>query len=361
MKVIRLSLGKRSYLILIGYGISSHLADYLAKAKIGNAAYLVTNKRLFKSYGRRILRILRAGGFAAKCALVADTEKSKSLKTASALIDDIAQFEKNRRVFLVALGGGVVGDLAGFVASIYKRGIPLIQIPTTLLAQVDSAIGGKTAVDLLYGKNLVGTFYQPRLVMSDTQLLTTLDTRQLRNGLAEVIKYAIIKDPLLFTYLESHYKDILGLQQSALAFIVSRCARIKAGIVMRDEKEELGLRTLLNFGHTIGHAIEAAGGYKRYTHGEAIALGMRAACDISRYVGLLDHKTQERISRLLHAVGLPAKTKGLSLGKILNAHYRDKKFIGTRNRFVLASAIGKAKVVENIPLAVIKKAIQNIR
>jgi 3-dehydroquinate synthase len=252
----------------------------------------------------------------------------------------------------------VIGDLGGFVASIYKRGIPYIQIPTTLLAQVDSSIGGKTAVDLSEGKNLVGAFYQPRLVFSDVKFIASLDERQMRSGLAEVIKYAAIKDRKLFGYLELNYKNILRRKISALEHIVQCCSAIKAGIVSVDEREERGLRTMLNFGHTVGHAIEAAARYKGYTHGEAIALGMLVACDISNRLDYLNTASCARIESLICNSGLPVKVRGVVMRDIISAHYRDKKFIGSRNRFVLLEAIGRAKIVQNVPLKVITASLK---
>jgi 3-dehydroquinate synthase len=248
--------------------------------------------------------------------------------------------------------------VAGFVASIYKRGIPYIQIPTTLLAQVDSAIGGKTAVDLAEGKNLVGAFYQPRLVFSDVTFLKTLSLKQIQAGLAEVIKYAIIKDPQLFSYLENNLGDCLALKTAPLEFIVKRCSCLKAKIVEQDEREEKGVRTILNFGHTIGHAIESAADYKRYNHGQAVALGMLVACQMSQNLGFIQDDILARIEKLIKATGLPTKINKISLAKILKAHYRDKKFIGKKNRFVLIQDIGKAKVVQDIPLRLIREAIK---
>jgi 3-dehydroquinate synthase len=259
---------------------------------------------------------------------------------------------------VIAFGGGVIGDLAGFVASIYKRGIPYIQVPTTLLAQVDSSIGGKTAVDLAEAKNMVGAFYQPRLVLSDIGLLATLDLRQARAGLAEVIKYGLIKDKKLFHYLEKNYDKIIRRQQGALEFVVWRSSYIKARIVGQDEKEEKGLRTILNFGHTLGHALEAAGGYRRYNHGEAVAIGILLACALSRRLLLLDSSSCIRVEDLIKAVGLPVRIKNIPLNKIISAHYRDKKFIGARNRFVLLGGIGRAVVKQNIPLAAIKAVLK---
>jgi 3-dehydroquinate synthase len=355
--VIKLNLRKRTYPIIVGNRIIGILGRYILKLGMGYDAYIITNVAVKNRYGRELSAALKNFGLTVRFKLIPDTEKSKSLDTAYAIIKDITRYDKKRQIFIIAFGGGVVGDLAGFVASIYKRGIAYIQVPTTLLAQVDSSIGGKTAVDLIQAKNLVGTFYQPRLVFSDVNMLKTLDLRQIKSGLAEVIKYGIIKDTQLFNYLEKKYPDILSLKLSVLEFMVWRSSLIKAKIVQADEREEKGLRTILNFGHTIGHAIEAAGNYKKYNHGEAVALGMLVASDMSKKLGLLGDIPAKRIEDLIKAVGLPTKIRKVSIADIISAHYRDKKFIGAKNKFVLIKDIGKTKIVENVPLAVIREAL----
>jgi len=357
MKIIKLDLKKRSYNIVVGNNIINLLGENLRKLKLGSCAYVITNAAIKNKYGRVLNTLLKRSGFQVKFRLVRDSEKTKSLESAYAVIKDITLFDKKKQIFIVAFGGGVIGDLAGFIASIYKRGIPYIQVPTTLLAQVDSAIGGKTALDLSQGKNLVGTFYQPKLVFSDVAILRTLALRQLKAGLAEIIKYGIIKDPQLFNYLEKNYKGVLTLKSGVLEFIVSRCSDIKAKVIQQDEREEKGIRTILNFGHTIGHAIEAAGNFKRYNHGEAIALGMLVASDISNLSGLLDIKTARRIENLIEKVGLPTKIKRITVFDIISAHYHDKKFIAGKNRFVLIKDIGKTVISQNIPLQIIKAAL----
>jgi 3-dehydroquinate synthase len=358
MHIIKLNLKERSYDIIVGFDIINLLGEYLNNLDIGSYAYVITNARIKNKYGNALIKTLKASGLDVRLKVIPDTEKSKSIGQATSVIKDIAHFDKRKSIFIVAFGGGVVGDLSGFIASIYKRGVPYIQIPTTILAQVDSSIGGKTAVDLFEGKNMVGAFYQPRLVFSDIKLLASLNPRQIRAGIAEVIKYAIIKDKQLFTHLEKRYKDIFALKPGALEYIVTHCSRIKSDIVSRDERDNLGLRAVLNFGHTVGHAIETAGKFKMYNHGEAIALGMLVASDISRSLKLTDNTVLNRIKNLIKAVGLPLKIKEISLSEIINAHYRDKKFIGSKNRFVLICGIGKAKIVENIPLRIIKEAIK---
>jgi 3-dehydroquinate synthase len=360
MQRVRLKLGKRSYQIIVGSGILKSLGKRILRLDIGRDAYIITNSFLKKRFGRDLERWLSACGIKSKFKTVPDSERSKSIAQASGAITGLAGFDLARRVFIIAFGGGVIGDLAGFVASVYKRGIPYLQVPTTLLAQVDSSIGGKTGVDLRQGKNLIGAFYQPRLVLSDVSILSTLDIRQVRAGLAEVVKYAAIKDKVLFFYLENNYKDILSCRKDALEYVVGRCSRIKAEIVAGDEREEKGLRTILNFGHTIGHAIEAASSYRGYNHGEAIALGMLCAVRLGVILGLTAQGLEQRVASLLKKIGLPCRIKGLSLERIIAAHYRDKKFIGKKNKFVLVANIGRAKIVEDIPLETIKRSIKEV-
>ncbi|MFH1888908.1 MAG: 3-dehydroquinate synthase [Candidatus Omnitrophota bacterium] len=358
MRTLKLDLNKRSYNIIIGAGILGGLGRQIRRLDIGSDAYVITNPFIRNKYGPLLDRTLTASGFTVKFRNIPDTEKSKSMEVASSVINDITCYDKKKDIFIVAFGGGVIGDLSGFIASIYKRGIPYIQVPTTLLAQVDSAIGGKTAVDLSRGKNLVGAFYQPRLVYSDVRVIRTLDKRQVRSGLAEIIKYGIIKDPRLFGYLEKKYRDILNLNPAALEFTVMRSSRIKALVVRQDERETKGVRTILNFGHTIGHAIEAAAGFKSYTHGEAVALGMLVASDISRELNLSDAATVKRIEGLIRSAGLPTTIKGVSVGRIIKMHYRDKKFSGPENKFVLVERIGRIKIVKNVPLEAIRRALR---
>jgi 3-dehydroquinate synthase len=361
MRIIEVNLQKRSYDILLGSGITAHLGRYLKKLDLGSDAYVITNTPIKRRYAKTLERPLRQAGFSVRFKVIPDTEKSKSMERVSLVIRDLARYDKRRKIFIIAFGGGVVGDLAGFVASIYKRGVPLAQIPTTLLAQVDSAIGGKTAVDLSEGKNLVGTYYQPRIVFSDVKYLRTLGQRDLRCGISEVIKYALIKDPGLFGYLEKKLGDILNLNTPALEYIVERSSRIKAAIVSRDEKEEKGLRTMLNFGHTAGHAIETASRYVKYSHGEAIALGMLAASLISRQMRLIDESLYERIKSLIRSAGLPTRITGIPVSGIIDAHYRDKKSIGRHNRFVLIKGIGRVEIVEDIPVKTIKQALEKLQ
>jgi 3-dehydroquinate synthase len=359
MKKIRVDLKGRSYNIFIGRGIISSLGEYLKRLNIGRDCYIITNAWLKKKYSKALDIALTRSGFSLRYKLVPDSEKSKSLELAYEILNDLVSFDKKKDIFILAFGGGVIGDLSGFIASIYRRGVAYVQVPTTLLAQVDSSIGGKTAVDLSAAKNLIGAIYQPKGVFSDSGLLKTLSPRQIRSGLAEVIKYAVIKDAVMFKFLEENYNSILSLKSPELEYVISRCVKIKAGIIQKDEFERKGIRTILNFGHTIGHAIETAGGYSRYNHGEAVSLGMLVAVDISRMLGFTCKSTAQRIEDLIQKIGLPSRIEKVSLNDIIKAHYHDKKFKGSRNRFVLVKDIGKVKIIENVPLSVIKKAIKN--
>ncbi|MDD5747390.1 MAG: 3-dehydroquinate synthase, partial [Candidatus Omnitrophica bacterium] len=251
-----------------------------------------------------------------------------------------------------------VGDLTGFIAATYKRGIPYIQIPTTLLAQVDSAIGGKTAIDLPAGKNLLGAFYQPRMVYSDINVLKSLPRRHIKSGLAEVVKYGVIFDKNLFEYLEKNHADLLEGNPDCLSHVIAAASRIKAHVVSVDEHETTGFRTILNFGHTIGHAVETATGYTRLAHGEAISIGMACAADIAVELGLFAPESFARLISLLERLQLPVQAKEIDLRAVFSAFYRDKKFIRGAIRMVLPTKIGHVIVTENIPWTIVNNAIK---
>lgn len=358
MKSITVKLKTNPYKILIGKKILPSLGRMLKKISLPSHALIITHPIIKKYYGAKIERSLRQAGFVVKFFEVPEGEKSKSATTAISLLERMARYDALKRVFVLALGGGVVGDLSGYVASVYKRGVPYIQVPTTLLAQIDSAIGGKVAIDLSVGKNLVGSFYQPKLVFSDVTVLKSLKEREIKNGLSEAVKYGVIYDVELFQSLEENYEKLLAGNLSYLEKIVTRCSQIKAQVVMKDEKETKSIRTILNFGHTIGHAIEAAGGYQLYHHGEAIALGMRVASLLSREMTHFPPLDILRLNRLLSNIGLPEKIEKVGVSRILSIMNHDKKFLSGKNRFVLAVKLGKVKVVSGVPLALIKKAVE---
>lgn len=358
MRSIPVPLKTNAYEIVVGDHILPKLGDKLKSLRIGKDAVIITNPVIRKYHGNALTSGLKKNGFSVKVLEVPSGERSKSARVAFRLIEDIARYDQMKKVFIIAFGGGVVGDLAGYVAAAYKRGIPYVQVPTTLLAQVDSAIGGKVAVDLAFGKNLVGAFYQPRIVWSDVALLSTLTKRQIRNGLAEVVKYGVIADARFFQYIAENYKSLLGLDPESLVHVVERSSRIKRDVVVADERETKGVRTILNFGHTIGHAIEAAGKYNRYHHGEAVALGMRVAAAISYRKGMCDAKDVSTLNEMLSRIALPECIRNVKTSDILRVMKHDKKFISGTNRFVLMTRIGKVKVSENIPPSVIMKAVK---
>ncbi len=360
MKKVRVNLGERSYDILIGSGILSKLKGILKRLKPGKAAIVVTNPTINQLYGPLMRGTLKDPGLEVYFEEVPDAEESKSAGVCINLIERFADLDRGKGLFVIAFGGGVIGDLAGFASSVYRRGIPCIQVPTTLLAQVDSSIGGKVAIDLPCGKNLVGSFHQPRLVLSDMRFLRSLNPGQIRQALAEIIKYAVIADEAFFSFLEKHLEEILELNGAKVEYIIETCSKIKARIVEQDETDKKGKRIILNFGHTTGHALEAACGYAAdYPHGYAVALGMLVACELAEELKMLSGKAAERIEALIAKAGLPTKISGLNLGDILKSQAHDKKFSAGKNRFVLPLRIGKVTVKEDIPREIIARAIKS--
>lgn len=358
MQTIKVDLKENSYEIAVGHRILPELGDKLSSLGLKRDVVIITNPFINRTHGKFLISALKKKGFHAKTFEVPDGERSKSAKTAFKLIEKINAYSVNRQIFIAAFGGGVIGDLAGFIAAIFKRGIPFIQVPTTFLAQIDSAIGGKVAVDLASGKNLVGAFYQPKIVWSDVEFLTTLSKRQIKNGLSEAVKYGIICDKSLFDFIYNNHESLLAADIQSLKEVVYRCSEIKARVVMADERETKGTRTILNFGHTIGHAIEAASKY-RYYHGEAVALGMCVAAEISFRMGFLKKQDVATIKKILVNIGLPVVIERVSLPGILEHMQFDKKFRGRKNRFVLATNIGSVKVVEGIDSKIIRAAVKS--
>jgi 3-dehydroquinate synthase len=352
---ITVDLGSRTYQVVIGEGLLANAGSMIRGLGLTGRAVIVTDDVVDALYGEQLFASLTAAGFLTNREIVPSGEKSKAFSTAEALCEALARNGVDRSGFVVALGGGVVGDLAGFVASIYARGIAYIQVPTTVMAQVDSAVGGKTAINLRAGKNLVGSFYQPSMVIADTATLGTLTERVKNEGLAEVVKHGIIAQPALLDVLsEPVLSDIPSL--------VADCVSIKAKIVNKDERESSGERALLNFGHTIGHAIEAVTGYGAMLHGEAISLGMRAALWLSVQKAGFPKYDYQRIVGLLQGMGLPVVLRDdISTEMILEKVFADKKFVGGTIRFVLASALGHAFVSEEIVRDDLASAINVLR
>jgi 3-dehydroquinate synthase len=312
-------------------------------------------------YAAQLRQSLTKAGIESAVIEVPAGENSKSLRQVSRVLERLPAMKLDRKSFVVALGGGVVGDLAGFVAATYLRGIPFIQIPTSLLAMVDSSVGGKTGVNLPQGKNLVGAFHQPRLVLADIGTLATLPARELRAGFAEVIKTAAIRDAKFFAWLEQNYRKVLALDAQAVARVVRRCCEVKADVVSRDERES-GLRAILNFGHTIGHAMEALADYRGLLHGEAVAIGMIAAAELSVRCAGLKVSEAGRIQQLIAGSGLPTRLgEGYGMPDLLAAMKLDKKASAGRLRFVLLDRLGHAVVSDAVTDREIREVVHVCR
>jgi 3-dehydroquinate synthase len=347
---VSVQLGHRSYAIKIGAGLLKQLGAECARLKFGARCAIITDTNVGKKFAQPAYESLVKAGFEPMLITVPAGETAKSLKSVQTCYDQLAANRLERKSFIVALGGGVVGDLAGFVAATYLRGIPFVQVPTTLLAQVDSSVGGKTGVNLSAGKNLVGAFYQPKFVLCDLDTLKVLPEREFRAGLAEVIKYGIIYDAKLFARLERDFGKLLRRELKSLAAVIARCCEIKADVVGQDETES-GLRAILNFGHTIGHAIENSSGYGKFLHGEAIAIGQVAAANLSQLILGLPARDAKRIEDLFVRAGLPVKIQlnAARCKKLFNAMKLDKKVSAGEIQFVLARRIGQVEFGKKIP------------
>ena len=347
MKELQVGLGERSYPIIIREGLLGEIGTDLQNRSIAKRYGVIADEYVASLFGDTILDSLAAGGMSAELITFARGEASKSLDTIARLASSLAQRGFDRQDGLLALGGGVTGDITGFLAASYMRGIPFVQVPTTLLAQVDSSVGGKTGVDIPEGKNLVGAFYQPRCVYIDSQVLNVLPESELLNGLAEVIKYGVIYDRTFFEFLENRRQDILALELPVLEEVIATCCAIKADVVEKDERET-DLRRILNYGHTIGHAIEAASGYS-LAHGSAVAIGMVAAAELAGLKGILAADEKLRIEKLISDFGLPVKIPGeLDRQEITNYLKTDKKTVGGRVFFVLPTTIGKVIITDAV-------------
>jgi len=351
--LVRVDLGPRSYPIRVGGADPAGFGPF-ARAALDASwpgrgcrqALIVTDENL-APWAPRLVGALQRVGIVAEVAVIPPGEVSKRLDRAAALYDPLIGMKADRHACVVALGGGVVGDLAGFVAATYARGLPLLMVPTSLLAQVDSSVGGKVGVNHPRAKNIIGAFHQPAGVWIDTESLATLPPRELRCGLAEVVKYGVILDGDFFTFLEDSAAAILALEPAAIRRVIVRSCELKADVVARDEREETGLRAVLNFGHTIGHAIEAVAGYAgAFQHGEAVAAGMVAECRLAERLGWIGPDATARLVALLERFGLPVAAPGLDPDALIDAMGRDKKNRGGRIRFVLPRAIGRVELTD---------------
>ena len=353
----------RSYAIHVGSGILGQLGSLLAAAGSGRAV-VIADVAVVEPHAATVVAGLEQAGLDANLLTVPSGEASKSLVEAGRLWESLAQLGIDRQTVVVAVGGGVVGDLAGFVAAGFARGVPCWQVPTTLVAQVDSAIGGKTGINLRAGKNLVGAFWQPRGVIADIDTLATLPNREFISGLAEVVKYGMILDADFFAWLEDNATAVVTREPAAIGHIVHRSAELKAFVVERDEREQTGLRACLNYGHTFAHAFETATGYGTLLHGEAVSLGMVAAARLAADLGRIDEAVATRQRRLLEQFGLPVVTDtlhGISDDTLLAIMARDKKALHGRLRFVLPDRIGQVELIKGVDHAAATAAIAAVR
>lgn len=353
----------RSYDVLIGQGAVASIGKTLAAAG-AKRAVVIADAAVLEPHAAQVIATLAAAGVTAETIAVPSGEASKSVGEASRLWEECARLAVDRGTHIVAVGGGVVGDLAGFIAATFARGLPVWQVPTTLVAQVDSAIGGKTGINLRQGKNLVGAFWQPRGVFADTDSLATLPRREYVSGLAEVVKYGMILDAEFFAWLEANAVGILARQSEPLVHVVERSAALKAHVVERDEHERTGLRAVLNYGHTFAHAFEAAAGYGALLHGEAVSIGMAAAARLAELLGRIGPDIVARQDRLLASLELPAELGAFhkhapqaTANDLLAIMARDKKTLDGRLRFVLPSRIGHVELVDGVDAALVRRVL----
>ena len=354
MERVRIELGVRSYPILIGPGLLDS-AEAMDEAVAARDVLVVSNSIVAPLYLGRLTRALEGRRVAPL--VLPDGERFKTLDTVASVLDALVQRRMNRDACVAALGGGVIGDLAGFAAACYQRGVDFVQVPTTLLAQVDSSVGGKTGVNHPGGKNLIGAFHQPRAVVSDTDTLRTLPRRELSAGLAEVIKYGLVADIAFLEWIEANLDALLALDAAPLAHAIRRSCEIKAEIVAEDEREH-GRRALLNLGHTFGHAIETAAGYGEWLHGEAVGAGMLMAADLSRRLGWLDAAAVERVRAILRRAGLPLSAPPIGAAQALELMGMDKKVLAGRIRLVLMRRLGDGVVSGDYPAEALAETLR---
>jgi 3-dehydroquinate synthase len=348
VSVLSVNLAENSYAIHIDSGLLNKLGELCAQSGLKSRTAVITNPTVNRLYGSIVRTSLEESGCAVSVIEIPDGEEYKNSATLSGVYDALIEAGLDRNSFIVALGGGVVGDLAGFAAATFLRGIPFVQVPTTLLAQVDSSVGGKTAIDHPRGKNLIGAFYQPRLVLIDVSTLSTLPEREFRAGLAEVVKYGVALDPDFFEELENKASRIMSLEYECLKDIIQRCCEIKAQVVELDEKES-GLRAVLNYGHTFGHAIETTAGYGKLVHGEAVAVGMTLAAHVSASLGHCDASEKDRIIALISCFGLVTTPPDAKRSGLLEAISKDKKSKNGTVSFICNQGIGNYVIEQLVP------------
>ena len=359
LMIINVNLGLRSYRIIVESGAVATVGGHLRELGVGSRAALVSDAAIGSLYGKTVVRSLEGAGFSVALVEVPEGEAAKTLAVAGQCWNELLALGLDRTSTVLALGGGAVGDVAGFVAATYMRGVNFVQVPTTVLAQVDASIGGKTAIDHPNAKNLIGAFHQPRLVLVDPAVVRSLPEREYRSGVAEIVKHGIVLDADYFAEVERDAAALCARDLPVVERIIGGSCRLKASVVERDERES-ELRHVLNYGHTIGHALEAATGYARFAHGEAVALGIVAEARLARRLGLASEDTVARQERLLHAVGLPVKAEAIDTDAVVAAIGRDKKARDGRVPFVLAPRIGAFRLVFDVPAADIRAVLAGL-
>ncbi len=357
-QIVSVRLGERSYAIRVGSGLEG-LAEFVRQCSRPSLVFVITDTNV-SDHSQGVAEPLRRTGLNVQSFVLPPGESQKSLENASRLYDFLAEHQADRRSLIVAVGGGVIGDLAGFVAATFARGLSLFMVPTSLLAMVDSSVGGKTGVNHPRAKNLIGAFHQPCGVWIDTDFLVTLPEREYRSGLAEVVKYGMILDPTLFEYLEQHAEAILRRDPNHLRHVIARCCRLKADIVEQDEQETTGLRAILNYGHTFAHAFETVGGYATWLHGEAVSAGMVCAARLACDLGLASIELTERQEHLLRRFGLPLRPLPWSLDGLLRVMHSDKKAVAGRLRFVLPRRIGHVELIDDVSEQAVRAVLQGL-
>jgi 3-dehydroquinate synthase len=350
-------LGPRSYAIEIGPGRLQQVGQFISDRSRLTHAIVITDRNVEDPYGQEVAEQLANAGGAVDIVVVDPGEESKSVATAAQLWVKLLELGADRKSIVVAVGGGVIGDLAGFVAASFARGLPFFHVPTTLLAQVDSSVGGKVGINLPQAKNIVGAFWQPLGVLIDTETLRTLPDREYRAGLAEVVKYGVIQDERFFEFLEHHITEIEARDRDVLQTIIARCCRLKADVVEGDEREESGLRAILNYGHTFCHALETVTGYSQLLHGEAVSIGMLCASRLAERLGRITQRETNRQKTLLSALKLPVDLPKVDRDELIGAMARDKKVEHGKLRFVLPSRIGHVELVGEVAESDVRAAL----
>ena len=359
MEKIRLDVGYTNYDITIGQNLYDEIKRFLAGKKYSEKVLIISDSNVFPLYGEKIAKIFDEAGYIAASCVVEAGEAAKSLEVAEKIYTKAIEERVDRKSLIVALGGGVVGDLAGFIAATYLRGVPFLQISTSLLSAVDSSVGGKVAVNHRLGKNLIGAFYQPEAVFIDTDFLKTLPKREIKTGFGEIVKYGVIWDENFISFLEENADNLLEINDEIYVKIIADCVKIKAEVVVKDEREG-SLRRILNFGHTIGHAIEKETHFKKYNHGEAVAIGIVAAMKMGEVLKLVSEKDRLRVENLLKRLDLPLHAEGATSDGIKKTMLSDKKTVNGKIHFVLPNKIGKVIIKDNVSESVIDEAVAHI-